>query len=303
MSLVNSLSIIYTIILIGFLAGKFKLFNDIQIEGFELFLFKIAIPCYLFNAVLTTNFSQLININYIYSYLLSFLVIAIIITVYFGNCETLSGVCIKILASGYVNAAIYTLPVITFILGDPTAAILGNLIQVVAIQPVFLTILSFIKHREKSIIHRVFKILVNPLVLAPVIAISLHYSKLGPSLAITTVAKYLGNSATSMALFAFGLNINSIKISHIIISKEILVILIAKNILHPLAAILIGRYLFKLENYWLYSLIIAASAPTAFLVYIMAKQFSIQADFIRLIVAVSSFVSLISLIVIYQFIA
>jgi hypothetical protein len=39
----------------------------------------------------------------------------------------------RILAASYVNAAIYTLPVITILLKDSTAAIIGNIIQVIII--------------------------------------------------------------------------------------------------------------------------------------------------------------------------
>src|SRR6185369_2532899 len=109
-------------------------------------------------------------------------------------------------------------------------------------------------------------------------------------------------SAISMALFAFGLNISTIKMMHIKMSRELFIIPIAKNCLHLLIAVLIGSYLFKLDDYWFYALIISTSAPTAFIVYIIAKQFAIHADFVKVIVAISSITSLVCLMIITQFI-
>lgn len=302
MHLIHSLTIIYSIIFIGVISGRTNLFNKTQIEGFELFLFKIAIPCYLFNAVLTNDFSSLLNVEYVYAYLLSFVIIAILTTAYFLRFDSFSELCIKILAAGYVNAAIYTLPVITFLLRDPKAAILGNLIQVVIIQPIFLTILSFLKHREKSIPHRLLKSFLNPLVAAPIVAIVLSYYQLNPTFIVTTVTEHLGNSANSLALFALGLNLSSIRITALNLNKAVIITSLLKNIVHPLSAALIGWYIFSLDIYWFYSLVIATSAPTAFIVYIISKQFSTDSDFVKLVVVTSSCISLIALVIISQFI-
>ncbi|MDC0348931.1 hypothetical protein OAN21_00790, partial [Alphaproteobacteria bacterium] len=53
-----------------------------------------------------------------------------------------------------------------------------------------------------------------------------------------------------------------------------------------------------LEGYWLNSLVIAASAPTAFLVYLISKQFSTEEELVKKTIALSSVVAMISLIVI-----
>ena len=59
-------------------------------------------------------------------------------------------------------------------------------------------------------------------------------------------------------------------------------------------------YIFHLEKYWFNSIIISSSAPTAFVVYLLAKQFSADAQFVRMAVAISSVVSLMLLVLIAQ---
>jgi malonate transporter len=302
MHLIHSLAIIYVIIFIGAVAGKTDVFNKIQIEGFELFLFKIAIPCYLFNAVLTHNFSTLVNFQYVCAYLLSFIIVAILTAFCFLRNYSLSELCIKMLSGGYVNAAIYALPVITFLLGDPKAGILGNLIQAIIIQPVFLMVLSFIKHREKSIPHRLLKSFLNPMVAAPILAIVISYFRLNPTFIVMTVTEHLGSSANSLALFALGLNLSSISMNALNFNKAVILTSFLKNIAHPVIAALVGWYVFSLDSYWFYSLVIATSAPTAFIVYIISKQFSTDSDFVKLVVFTTSCISLIALVIISQLI-
>lgn len=295
MDLIYSLSIILAIISVGYICGKRQIFSDVQIEGFELFLFKIGIPCFLFSAILNNNLNNLLNLQYIYSYILTFVIIALIAIIYFWRTNATENILIKALASGYVNAAIYALPVITFLLGNPESAILGNLIQVIIIQTSFMTILSFIRHRNQSVIFRIVNVFKNPIVTLPILALVLHYNNIKPDF-LNTATTNLGNGAAGMSLFTFGLILSNVKIKRENIHKDILAIVLMKNILHPIIAFIVGNYVFSLDRYWLYSLVIAASAPTAFMVYFIAKQFSIETRSVRLMVSMSSLFSLFTLV-------
>ncbi len=75
MNLIQSLFIIFIIISIGIACQKKKLLNANQVEEFEIFLFKIAMPCYLFSSTLKHDLRVLIHSQYIFSYLLSFFAI------------------------------------------------------------------------------------------------------------------------------------------------------------------------------------------------------------------------------------
>lgn len=302
MNLTQSLIVILTITAIGFLCGKKRLFNDTHVEGFEIFLFKVAIPTYLFSSILTHNFYSLVNTQYVYCYILSFVSIALMAGFYFRHRNSKSDICVKMLASGYVNSAIYTLPVITFLLGDPKAAVLGNLIQVILIQSVFLIILSFIKHKEKTVWQKLVTTFLNPIVMLPILGMVLCYFELKPPVIVSAVTQNLGNGASSLSLFVLGLNLSHVKISREQLTKDLLFVVLLKNILHPLVAILFAYYIFNLEKYWFNAMVISAAAPTAFVVYLLAKQFLADAHFVRMTVAVSSIVSLILLVLIAQII-
>lgn len=297
MTVIQSLLVIFAIVSVGALCEWRKIFNVLHIEGFEIFLFKIALPCYLFNATLHYDFAVLFHPDYIYSYLLAFGVVALITWFYFWK-NSASVICIKMLASGYINSAFYALPVITFLLGDPKAGILSNLLQVIIIQPIFITLLSFINHKEKTILHRLSTPLLTPLILMPILGLLCNYFQFIPHAVLIAVVKNIGMSAPSLALFTFGLTLGGIKFSKLTVRRDFIILVAVKNIAHPFVAFLIGFYIFSLNHYWMPSLIIATSAPTAFLVYLIAKQFSAEPQMVKMVVAISSIASIGSLILI-----
>ncbi len=295
MNLIQSLFIIFIIIFLGIACEKKKLLNHAQIEGFEIFLFKIAMPCYLFSSALNYDLRVLIHSQYIFSYLFSFLAIVIIVFIIYKK-DNASSLLLKILASGYVNNAMYIVPVLTYLLGNPVAGVIGNLLQVILIQPIFITILCFINHKEKSTLRNMLTVLSTPLVAMPTLGLLCNYLGFIPPQVITITIQNIGSSASSVALFTFGLSLASIKLAQENINKNLLFMVGIKNVIHPLIAFYIGKYIFNLDGYWLNALVISASAPTAFIVYFIAKQFSIEQNTVKTTVAISSIASLISLI-------
>jgi malonate transporter len=290
--------VIFVIIFVGIICQKRRMLNSEQIEGFEIFLFKIAMPCFLFTSTLQHDLAALLDTKYIIGYLLTFLIIAGIVSLCMYRANTASALCIKILASGYVNTAIYALPIITFLLKDPRAGILGNLVQVIFIQSIFIILLNFMRHKETSTVKKLISIFSTPMIVMPVVGLFCNYWNISLPSIITEAVQNVGAGASSIALFTFGLTLGGIKIRKEIFNKDLLPIIIIKNIIHPLVAFCIGNYLLHLDSYWLSALVIATSAPTGFIVYFIAKQFYIETVLVKRVVAISSMSSLVSLVVI-----
>ncbi|RUP38083.1 MAG: hypothetical protein EKK63_13305 [Acinetobacter sp.] len=297
MTLFPPLITIFFVILVGVFCYKKEIFNKTQIDGFELLLFKIIMPSYLFAASYKNDLSTLLNTEYIAAYLLTFGILALIVTVLFIKNLSTIAVCMRILAASYVNAAIYTLPVITILLKDPTAAIIGNIIQVIIIQPIFIILLNTIKHKEKSLLKKIVSVITTPLIIMPIIGILLNYLKVALPIPVVDAISQIGSGASGLALFAFGLTLGATKITAQCLKFDLLSVVLIKSLIHPLVAIFIA-YLMKLESYWFNSLVIAASAPTAFVVYLISKQFSTEEELVKKVVALSSVAATVSLILI-----
>lgn len=294
----HPLLIIFAIIALGVFCKLKRVFDEAQTTGFELYLFKIALPAYLFMSTMQADFFAQIDYDYFYSYLLSFTCVAAITFLCLFGRVNFPNLCIKMLAASYVNVAIYALPIITLVLGNPKSAVLGNLIQVVLIQPIFITILSFIKHKGSSLAHKLKHVVLNPIVLLPAVGMNLNYFSVEVPTMVLNIASTLSSGASSFALFTFGLSIGSITWGRELFEHRVLLLTVIKNVIHPMVSFAIGKYIFGLQSYWLYSLVIASSSPSAFLSYILARQFDVGADLIKRVVALSSLFSLLSLIAI-----
>jgi malonate transporter len=297
MLLFSPLITILIVILLGMFCYKKEIFNKMQIDGFEILLFKVTMPCFLFAATYKNDLSTLLKMEYIAAYLLTFGVLALIVTVLFIKNLSTVAICMRILAASYVNAAIYTLPVINILLKDPTAAIIGNIIQVIIIQPIFIILLNTIKHKEKSLIKKIVSVITTPLIIMPIIGMLLNHLKVALPIPIVNAISQVGSGASGLALFAFGLTLGATKITAQSLKFDLLSLVLIKSLIHPLVAICIA-YFMNLETYWFNSLVIAASAPTAFVVYLISKQFSTEEELVKKVVALSSVIATISLLLI-----
>lgn len=297
MTLFSSLITIFLVIFLGIFFHKKEIFSKAQIEGLEQLLFNLVVPSYLFTTAYQNDLSTLLNMQYIVSYLMSFGLISLIVVLVVGWKLSPVSVYMRILASGYVNAGTYGLSVISILLKDPTAAIIGNMIQVVMIQPIFIVCLNALKHKEKSLARKLMIVITTPLILMPLIGIFFNYLQVKLPLPLVNAVVQMGKGAPGLALFVFGLTLGAVKITKECLKVDLVSIVLAKNLIHPLIAIGVA-YFMKLEPYWSYSLVIAASAPTALVVYRISKQFSVDEEMIKKAVALSSIISLISLIAI-----
>jgi malonate transporter and related proteins len=300
MSLFESLLIIFFIIGIGFLCERIKLFDEAKIEAFEIFLFKLSMPCYLFGATLNYDFSVLLNASYIFSYLTTFLLMFAIVFVYYWA-KSLPEKCIRILSATYVSSSIYTLPVISFLFGDPKAPILGSLLQVIMIQPLFIIMLILSKHKEKSLFRRLLGPLSTPLIFMPMLGMLFNQLNYRPSAVILTALENFGMGVSSMALFVFGLNLGHIRINKCLKDKNVCFLVFMKNMMHPVFAFFVGYKVFHLRGYWLSSLVIATSAPRALMVHFISKQFATDQDLSKMVLGLSSVLSIMLLFLIVYF--
>jgi malonate transporter len=285
------LSKILIIIFFGIIIKR--IFNQSQIEGLELFLLKIGIPTTLFTFVFKNDLNNVFNQSYAISYLVAFAISCFItISIFFK--KKISEISIRTLCGTYANAAIYTMPVMTFILGDPKAAVLGNILQIVFIQPAFITIFSILQKRKSSIFKN---IITSPIVFMPCLGLVLNYFNINLNPAILEPIEVIASASAPLSLLVFGMTLGSFKISKA--NKDIILVSIMKNIIHPFTAFIVGKYLFYLQNYWLQGLLISTAAPTAFVAYLLSKNFSDEGEFVRDAVALTSMVSILTLIVIY----
>lgn len=289
---------IFSLIALGFFCKQKGMFGHKQIEGFEIFLLKIALPCYLFTSIGRYSLSELVYPPFIMGYLLSFLAVFVLVALH--TQKPASDILIRTFSAGYINTAIYMIPIVTLIYHNPSSGVLSNLTQVLCIQPMMLILLQWC--HPGPVLKKILKPLKTPVILLPLLAVVLQYLGLSLPLSINSTLQQLGDITSGLALFTFGLSVapesGFIKEPKGLHSKAVLELVCIKTLVHPLLSFLIGRYLCHLSGYWLVSLVIAGSAPTAFLAYLIAKDHDIKVQETKQVLALSSVIALLVLLAI-----
>ena len=284
------------VIFIGCVARNIKIFDDHHIRSFETFLFKIAFPCFLFSATTSLDLSAILNIKFIFAYFVTwFATFLLAILVHKKNSSLKQTVALSC-ASSYSNTTLYSVPIIFFLFGNSIAAIIANLLQVMIIQAIMIAILTFFNNKQVEKQNIFLQVIKTPLVFIPFLGLLLNYLQLTgfKNIFLYESIKILGNAGTGMSLFIFGLHCTKIKFHDKLQKIKVIKLVIIKNFLHPFVAFLIGYFLFHLDNYWLKSLIIIASAPTAFLIYVLTNQYQANDESIKISTIISCFTSIIT---------
>lgn len=286
------------IILVGFFCGKKQWFNPKQVEGFEFFLFKIALPCFLFTKTYQLNVAEFIYWPYVSCFMLSFIILALLVALFFWKKHTTPNVLIRILSASYINSAFYAIPVLTLVLNNPEAAIISNILQIVVINSLFMILIgSLFGKREKPILKRIITTILTPIILLPILGMLLSSLAIKLPSVLTIIINNIGECTMSLALIVFGLSMSHIHFKLKDLTPELSFLIIAKSFLHPLVTYFVGINL-DLTGYWLNAAILIASAPTALLVHFVSKQFEVDHAVVKSTIALTSITSLISLMII-----
>ena len=283
------------VIFIGCVARNIKIFDDHHVKSFEIFLFKIAFPCFLFYITFSSELKTIFNIRFIFAYLATWFFTFLLAMLLHKNSIFKQRFALSF-ASSYSNTTLYSVPITFFLFGNSVSAIIANLVQVMIIQSIMIAILTFFNNNEAQKKNVFLQVIKTPLVFMPFLGLFLNYWQLHSfkNNFLYESIKILGNAGTSMSLFIFGLNCTAIKFNDKLQKIKVIKMVVIKNLIHPLFALCVGYFLFHLTDYWLKSLIIIASAPTAFLIYVLTNQYQANDEAIKIAIIISCFTSIIT---------
>ena len=130
----------------------------------------------------------------------------------------------------------------------------------------------------------------NPNIFVPVLGVLLLLFKVPIPQLIRDTADLLGRPTTTVGMFALGLTCskNSLKAAKRIFISAFAGSLV-KVVICPFIAFLLGKYIFRLDAWWLNSLVILAMLPAALNDYIYSQRYHHSEDFASAAVLMSTF--------------
>ncbi len=271
---------IWIVIGVGWLAAHLHVLDQGARKVLSRFAFNIASPALLFTLLARADLRHLFSATLVVSALaivITALGYLLVMRVFFRP-RTVSADVVGALCSAYTNAGNLGLPVAAYVLGDMTWMAPILLIQIVVLQPTALAILD--AQRDRAGGHRwshyVSLPLRNPLTLGSLAGLAVNLAGVSvPDLVWSPVSMVAATAVPAM-LVAFGISLRLDPLPgrgpHL---PELLVVTVAKVLIHPLVAVVLATTVFHLPMPQVLAVTVLAALPTAQNIFIIASRYQV----------------------------
>jgi malonate transporter len=293
----ETIGVILLMVGAGIFIQRKQILDPQQITAFEIFQNRIGIPCGLAALTLGQDMGSFADIRWLSACLLVVVLVSGLAFFWFRKGHDPVSLTILVMASVYVNAGVYGIPVITLVTGSARYGLMGLLLQVLVIQTVFVSLLTVLAHKEHSWMRRIKGIVTTPLVMFPLVGLALNLLEVQlPPFAVEALHR-TGTGASSLALLTVGMSLGGVRFHKADWNRDFLGAVVLKSLLAPCLAFGAGRFLFDLQEQGWQALVIFASAPSAFLVCLLSRQHGAHMEgTIRKLVTVTSLLGLVHLV-------
>ena len=297
--LINGIIPLFSIILVGYLSGRYKILGVTAAEILNRFVFYFALPLLMFRSLATTQFASIFNGPFIISFTASMLItyaLAYALSSLFLSKKHLFNP-MRAVSASYPNAGYIGIPFLYAVFGEKglVPATFGTSLSII---PMIITLFLLdlqSTQKEKShqaLVRACFKTLVNPAVIAPLIGMLYAATTLPlPKIAVNFCTQ-LGNAAIPCALFAIGLNLKAGNFLTRPFAYTLLIIL--KLLIAPAIALAIALALGASKE-WMMASFLLSALPSGVLTSIIAQRYGVYEVQSSTLIFLTTLLSLITL--------
>jgi predicted permease len=291
----------FTIILIGWLMAKLRLFRQIGVDGVAQYVFGVAVPLLLFrytaNATIPAEIPWGFLLSYYLGALVAFIIGMLVSGAVFHNGLSHQGVFGG--AASYSNTVLLGIPVVGGILGEEALVPLFVLIGVhgLIMVPLMVTVIS-IGRRQGGTVGKVAKETIGELIHNPFIVALVAgglYGLYAPPLPgpIDDVIATLGDTAGPCALFALGGVLAQYPVTGGL--REAFAVSFVKLVLHPAIVWVLATQIFDVQESWVWVAVLLAAMPAGINVFVLAHRYEVASGGIGMSVVLSTALALATL--------
>ncbi len=278
------------IIALGFLAGKFKILPPETGHVLTQYLFYFSVPCLSFSNIYQSNIQVLLNPNILLTFFCTIVTVILLQGLLYTRVFHIRGQELVMLTLGgfYMNAIYMGVPVTTAVLGSAIPSLIPFFLQASFFFPLAVYLMDRFSGRktDKSLLDVLLVLVRNPILIASLIALfSLALKIQFPAFVLETT-KMMGAPAAVTGLFALGFTCN-LPAGSVVTRHEFKMAVIAtlfKILVQPLVAFLLGKFVFRLDPWWVTAAVICAMLPTAVNHFILSQKYKSCGNESRLIV-------------------
>ncbi|MFE4468183.1 AEC family transporter [Leifsonia sp. NPDC056824] len=267
--------IIAFVILVGYLAGRFRVGGPTAPYVLNRIAFFVTNPALLFVTLAHADLKVVFSTQLIVAAIAALAAAGLFLLLsrlFFRRpaAETTIGT----LGSGYVNANNIGLPVAVYVLGSASYVAPVLLLQLIVFAPIALTVLDITSRGTVSLWSILTQPVRNPMIIASLLGILVDVLHIPIPAAVYQPFELLGGAAVPLVLMAFGMSLHGsrpLQAGHGRV--EIATAVLLKSVGMPLVAFAVARYAFGLEGHALFAAVALAALPTAQNVYNFAARY------------------------------
>ncbi|MDO6682482.1 MULTISPECIES: AEC family transporter [unclassified Oceanobacter] len=279
--LIDTVFPIFLIILVGFLAGKFRICGGDAAKVLNDFVFWFAMPCLLFKAMVVVDPAELLNLDYLILIAISAILtmaVGVLMAKYLLG-KRLDSSALLGLNAAYGNTGYLGIPLAFASFGDAASVpvilyvVVGSLLTV-TIAIIMIELDNKVAASPAQITMDIGKaVCKNPMLLSPLAGILYAMLPVELPSMVFNFCDMLGDAAGPCALFSLGLFLVGKPLFGDISAISTTALL--KLLGQPLLTWFLASYVFSLSPLWTSVAILMASTPTGAGSFVLAQKYNI----------------------------
>lgn len=298
-------AIIAFVIAVGYVVGRIDLLGPNAATILGRLVFFVLNPCLLFTVLaqadLASLFSDLLPTAAVVL-ALNLAVFAVIALVAWRR--PVPEATIGALASAYANATNMGVPISAYVLGDVSTSAPVMLLQLIVVSPIALTVLDFTTTGRLSVGRVLLQPVRNPLIIGSAAGFVVALTGFEPPADVMRPFELIGGAAVPVILIAFGMTLHGRRPFAVVEERrDAILATVLKMGFMPLAAWLVGQFVFGLSGHALFAAVILAALPTGQNVFNYAQRYGRGETLSRDVVLVTTGLSLPAMLVVAALLA
>lgn len=299
-ALLNLILPFFSIILLGFVIGKWKQFPESGLQWMNFFIIYVALPPLFFRLISDKPISELINWPFIFIIMLStYTTFALAFA--FGMWETKGDIgqgVMQGVAGAYANVGYMGPPLVISALGQGASAPVAivfvcDIVLLFTLVPLLMaTAGADNRGLFATMVDTAKKIVTHPFNVAAAIGLLAAFFQWKPPVWIDKTTLWLSNASAPAALFVLGLTV-ALRPSGF--RREVPVTVFIKLIIHPLIVWLLLSWFGDFNQTWSYAAVLMAALPPALTSFVFATQYGIGEERASSVILFGTMASLLTL--------
>ncbi|MGW6282392.1 AEC family transporter [Kribbella sp. NPDC055071] len=294
-AVVGAFVALVAVALLGYVIGKLGVLRSQDELVLSRLAFFVATPALLFTTVARADLHSIFSAILVTNVSSLFVVQAIFLVFAALWRRTRSEATIGVLASSYVNAGNLGVPVAAYVLGDGALVAPILLFQLLVMAPVAFAVLDGDRQGAgrrvslRTVLARPFR---NPLTVASLLGLLVSAAGVQLPTLVMRPIDLVAAAAVPVALVAYGLSLSAGTKDAITLQRDVVLAVVLKTLVQPLAAYAVGRWLLDLHGVALLAPVLLAALPTAQNVYVYAVHYRSSRTLARSVVLLSTLLSI-----------